>query len=248
MHERNLGLGQHSSAFGEGGIRKRLTALASLTELTGERLLDVGCANGSYTMRLAERFDRVDAVDVEPERLEEFRETIAGTPLEAKITVQHMSADALEFADDTFDVVTTIEVLEHVNDLDRAIAEIHRVLKPGGRFLVTTPNRLFPFETHGFIVRGKRYRPAAGPFLPWIVPLHTRLADARCFTAGGLTRQVEAAGFCSAGHTYVMPPFDRSKVGRVVKPVTEAMEHSRLKVFGMALVLAFTKAEAPQPA
>jgi SAM-dependent methyltransferase len=247
MHQRTMGLGQTSSSFGEGGIEKRLRALSQLTEISGRRVLDIGCANGADTVRLAEHFDRVDAIDIEPERLADFRRAVAGSHLASKITIAEMAAESLDFAAETFDAVTTIEVLEHVRDLDRSIAEVHRVLKPGGRFLITSPNRLFPFETHGFLIGGRRYPPARGPFLPWVVPLHTRLADARTFTAGGLTRKIERVGFRRLGKTYIMPPFDRSRVGRQVRPLTDRIERSPLRIFGMALVLVFTKLPTVPP-
>jgi SAM-dependent methyltransferase len=242
---RSLGLGGQSSSFGERGISKRLRALNGLTPLEGGRLLDVGCADGNYTMRLAADFDSVDAVDVEPVRLEEFRAAVAGTPLAGKIRIAEMSAEQLDFADNTFDAVTTIEVLEHVTDLERAIAEIQRVLKPGGRFLITSPNRYFPLETHGFLVNGRRHPPLHGPFLPWVVPLHNRLADARSFTVRGLTAVIERHGFDRIGYTYIMPPFDRSSIGRHLRPILDTVERSPMRFFGMALVLAFRKVQPP---
>jgi ubiquinone/menaquinone biosynthesis C-methylase UbiE len=238
---RTLGFGGHSSSFGERGISKRLHALSTLTPLEDGRLLDVGCADGSYTMRLAASFNAVDAIDVEPVRLEAFRAAVAGTTLAGKVRIAEMSAERLDFPDCTFDVVTTIEVLEHVTGLERAISEIQRVLKPNGRFLITSPNRYFPFETHGFLVKGQRYPPLYGPFLPWLVPLHSRLADARSFTVRGLTPVIERHGFDRIGYTYIMPPFDRPGIGRHLRPILDTIERSPLKFFGMALVLAFRK-------
>jgi SAM-dependent methyltransferase len=244
---RALGLGRQCSAFGHRGVAKRLDALASLSELSGERLLDVGCADGTYTRILAEHFDAVDAVDVEPERLEVFAAALASGPLAAKVRVREMSAEWLAFPDATFDVVTAIEVLEHVRDLDRALAEIARVLRPGGRFLLTTPNRLFPFETHGVLIGGgRRLPPPRVPFVTWVPPLHRRVADARAFTAWGLARQVQRHGFAKIGGTYIMPPFDRSPIGRRLRPVVDAVERSPLRVFSMAHALAFRRLE-PAP-
>ena len=241
MAPRELGLGNRSSAFGAGGVEKRLAALGGLTTLTGDRLLDVGCADGSYTLRLAEGFRAVDAVDIEPERLDDFRAKLADHPQGDKITLAEMSAEKLDFDDETFDVVTTIEVLEHVGDLDATIKEIARVLRPGGRFLITSPNRYFPFETHGFDFRGRRMSPAKGPFLPWVSPLHERLADARTFTVRTLGADIESHGFRRVGYDYIMPPFDRSSIGRKIKPVLDRVERSPLKFFGMALILVFRK-------
>jgi ubiquinone/menaquinone biosynthesis C-methylase UbiE len=240
--ERPLGLGAFSSNKGERGVEKRIGALAGLTPLKGDRLLDVGCGDGTYTRRLAPGWTHVTAVDVESERLSAFRGAIAGTDLERRVTIRQMSAENLDLPDASFDAVTTIEVLEHVADLDAAIDEIHRVLEPGGRFLITSPNRWFPFETHGFFfLREKRWAPKWGPFLPWIIPLHRRLADARSFTVRGLSRQIEAEGFRLVGVDYIMPPFDRSGLGARVRRITDRVERSRFKWFGMALVLVFEK-------
>lgn len=235
-----LGLGDpHGSSFGERGFTKRLNALGSHAELNGERLLDLGCGPGTYTRRLAEGFREVDAIDVEADRLADFQASIDGTALADKITIQQMSADALSFADGRFDVVTAIEVLEHVPDLDGAIAEVRRVLRDGGRFAVTSPNRLFPFETHGVLINGRRLAPARVPGITWVVPLHRRWSDARAFTMGGLTRLIEAHGFRKIGETWIMPPFDRSSIGKRLRPVTDKLENSPLRVFGLTVAATF---------
>jgi SAM-dependent methyltransferase len=61
--------------------------------------------------------------------------------------VMHQDLAALSFADGTFDVIATNEVLEHVPDIDRALWEIHRVLKPGGWHIGTHPLRLLAWES-----------------------------------------------------------------------------------------------------
>jgi SAM-dependent methyltransferase len=238
--DRPLGLGK-SSAFGERGIRKRLDALARRTDLRGDRLLDIGCGDGAYTTRLADGFNRVDAIDIQADRLTLFTERIKGSPAAHRITIGEMSATKLDYPDNTFDLVTSIEVLEHVDELDQALREIRRVLKPGGRFAFTTPNRWFPFETHGFIYRGRRYPPARAPLLTWIGPLHRRLADARTFTAVELRRRLTAAGLRTRSIDYIMPPFDRSSVGRRLRPITDLAERTPLRWFGMALVVTAEK-------
>jgi SAM-dependent methyltransferase len=203
--------------------------------------LDIGCGDGAYTTRLADGFNRVDAIDIQADRLTLFTERIKGSPAAHRITIGEMSATKLDYTDNTFDLVTSIEVLEHVDELDQALREIRRVLKPGGRFAFTTPNRWFPFETHGFIYRGRRYPPSRAPLLTWIGPLHRRLADARTFTAVELRRRLTAAGLRTRSIDYIMPPFDRSSVGRRLRPITDLAERTPLRWFGMALVVTAEK-------
>lgn len=244
---RALSHGAKSSNKGERGITKRLEALARLTPLEGDRLLDIGCADGTYTMRLAGGFGQTDAIDIEHERLKDFCAKLPAydedTYGQEDIRVAEMSADSLLFPDAFFDMVTAIEVLEHVADLDGTLSEMHRVLKPGGRFCVTTPNRWFPFETHGPIIAGKRRKSWMAPGLPWVAPLHRRWSDARAFTKGGLSRQAAVHGLTLVGVEWMMPPFDQNPVGRRLRWLTDWVERSPLAFFGMALVMVFEKRE-----
>jgi SAM-dependent methyltransferase len=62
--------------------------------------------------------------------------------------VREMEGGAIPFAADTFDIVVNNQVMEHVEDMDRVLAEIHRVLKPGGRVLSLFPDRSVWREGH----------------------------------------------------------------------------------------------------
>jgi ubiquinone/menaquinone biosynthesis C-methylase UbiE len=229
------------SAFGERGISKRLEALSDLGPLEGQRLLDIGCASGAYTMRLAQRFADVEAIDVEPRRLRIFADRLAGSSLSDRVRLAMASAEAMPYRTGVFDVATAIEVLEHIPDLNAALAEVYRVLKPGGWFFVTGPNRYFPLESHGPLIRGRRYQPSRVPFLPWIRPLHRLWSDARSFTVSSLGGMIRDHGFELHGHAYLMPPFDRSSTGKRIRPLTDALERTPLRVFGLTLLIASRK-------
>jgi SAM-dependent methyltransferase len=229
---------------GASAVQKRLDALARLWPMRGERLLDVGCGNGAYTLELARGFREVVAVDVEPTRLGEFRRELPTHPAGDRISVREMSATALELPSHHFDVVTAIEVLEHVDDLPAALREIARVLRRGGALCVTCPNRLFPFETHmvripgtGRAIPGKRV-----PFLPWLPALHGRLASARNFLPRELRALAEDAGLREVAVGHVMPPFDGWRLGRrFLRPITDRLERTPLGVFGVSIVAAYRK-------
>lgn len=233
------GLGNPSSAFGARGVAKRVGTVAQQLPPYGDRLLDVGCGDGTYTVELADGYVRVDAVDVEPDRLNTFAERIARTPLEDRVGLHKMPAEALAFASDTFDRVTAFEVVEHLDDLEGGLAEVHRVLKPGGAFSLTTPNRWFPFETHGVLWGDRRRSTLTAPFLPWVRPLHERMSDARAFTTQEMGRLLRGAGLRVRAIDYLMPPFDRRPTA--LQSMADAIEGTPLRVFGMAMAVTAVK-------
>ena len=105
----------------------------------GKATLDIGSGGGL----LAEEFARLgcDVTGIDPSResVETARAHAASEGLGVEYTVG--TGEQLPFEDATFDVVYCCDVLEHVNDLDRVIAETARVLKPGGAYLYDTINR-----------------------------------------------------------------------------------------------------------
>ena len=100
-------------------------------------LLDVGCNVGAALFDALELgVKRAIGVDLNPHALE-----VAALRLEGRAQLHHASADELPLADGDIDVALMLEVLEHIPaDLRvSAISELHRVVRPGGRLIVTTP-------------------------------------------------------------------------------------------------------------
>jgi SAM-dependent methyltransferase len=100
----------------------------------GMRLLDLGCGQGRHAFEAERRGARVVALDREAA---DCKDTAAA--FEADGCAVNGDGLALPFADASFDRVIAAEVLEHVPDDGSAIAELARVLKPGGRLAVTVP-------------------------------------------------------------------------------------------------------------
>ncbi len=96
---------------------------------SSQRVLEVGCGSGHLTKRLAERGVDVVGIDANPNAPE-----VAGTDL-----VVCMYAEDLEYGDETFDTIVAVHSIEHIPQLDRAFAEMSRVLKPGGHALFIYP-------------------------------------------------------------------------------------------------------------
>lgn len=111
----------------------------ALSTLDFTRLLDVACGTG-YGLAILSGKGKVVGVDVDREALAAAREA---APV--------LAADGcvLPFADATFDAVTTFETLEHLEHRDAFLAELARVVVPGGHLVLSTPNALYTMPVDG---------------------------------------------------------------------------------------------------
>ena len=121
-----------------GYIRRVLTEELHLSP-TDLRVLDVGCGGGVLAEEVARLGCTVTGLDPSEESLAAARAHAATQGL--AIEYRRGSGEALPFPADTFDVIYCCDVLEHVDDLRRVVAETARVLKPGGVYFYDTINR-----------------------------------------------------------------------------------------------------------
>jgi len=120
----------------------RIPASYQLLE-PGGRLLDLGCGDGTL-IALARRakFDAVYGLDIAQAvtlRAQQTCDRILGQASGVDIRRADLN-DPLPFEDRFFDAVTAIAVIEHIFDPYFTIAEVHRVLRPGGQFVMEVPN------------------------------------------------------------------------------------------------------------
>ncbi|MWK33600.1 methyltransferase domain-containing protein [Actinomadura sp. J1-007] len=116
--------------------------------LPGERVLDMGCGAGRHAFELYRRGADVVAFDLDEDELAGVEKMFGAMRLEGEVPEEASAAtvrgDALDlpFPDGHFDKIVASEVLEHIPDDMRAMRELMRVLRPGGRLAVTVPSWL----------------------------------------------------------------------------------------------------------
>ena len=158
----------------------------------GDSVLDVGAGFGRHVFECARRGANVVALDYAEDEVVQTRATLGGMvdageiPIERFKGVLRGDATRLPFADDSFDVVITSEVLEHIQNDVAAIAEMVRVLKPGGTFAGTVP-AWFP-EKINWMLSDEYHAPIAEG------------GHVRIYSATELAAKLRAAGLDLRGH------------------------------------------------
>ena len=117
------------------GFLEQIFAKFRQERLERPRILDVGCGTGA-NLELLGQFGDAEGVDVSDEALSFCRARGLGS-------VRKCAAESLPFEDESFDLVTGLDVVEHLDDDLAGLGEMHRVLRPGGRIMVFVPAFMF---------------------------------------------------------------------------------------------------------
>jgi SAM-dependent methyltransferase len=152
----------------------------------GMTILELGCGTASFTGELARSGAGIVAIDVSPELLEIARANCSAPNVRYEI----QNAYALTYSDATFDSVVGSSVLHHL-EIEEALREIYRVLRPGGTIYFTEPNMLNP-------------QIAIQKNVPWIKRRLGDSPDETAFFRWPLRRLLEQTGYGSVQ----IEPFD----------------------------------------
>jgi demethylmenaquinone methyltransferase/2-methoxy-6-polyprenyl-1,4-benzoquinol methylase len=117
------------------GWRRR--AVRTLAAGHSKQILDVATGTGDFAIEcLRLNPDKVTGIDISNGMLEKGREKIKRLGLDARISLLHADSENMPFADNSFDAVVVAFGVRNFENLERGLAEMHRVLRPGGRVVV----------------------------------------------------------------------------------------------------------------
>lgn len=149
---------------------------AHLPSMAPERIVDLGCGGGKNAAELLKAYPaaHVTAVDYSPLSVETAAEYNRDAIAAGRCTVQQGDVSALAMPEETFDLATAFETVYFWPGLEKCFAQVARILRPGGYFLICN-------ESDGTDAAGKKYE---------------KIIDGmRCYTSDELTAALLAAGF-----------------------------------------------------
>lgn len=224
--------GEPSYVWRAGQQRRLEMVLQAAGQRIDGNIFEDGCGIGSYLARMNNGRNFVAGMDIEFARCKDA--------LQKSPRVLCGVGEHLPFPSDSFDLILSHEVLEHVQNDQEAINEIVRTLKPGGRLVLFCPNRGYGFETHGIYLRGKyhfgniplvnylprRWRDKLAPH----VNVYTRADLKRLFK--GLPVKFITIHTVFGAYDNIIARFPR--LGKALRAVLQTLEKTPLQVFGLS--------------
>lgn len=132
-------------ASGDSHFNRRMQNVHLLAEKLNEdaEILDIGCATGEITSSLHSRFKcKTTGIDISSKMIDHCHATYRDKNVFFKVG----DILSLQFNDNNFDLVVSLSVIEWIDNYEKAISEVSRVLKHGGQWIVSIPNWCSPFR------------------------------------------------------------------------------------------------------
>ncbi len=224
--------GEPSYVWRAGQQRRLEKILWAAEERVHGRVLENGCGIGIYAERLQQAGGQVIGLEYDFDRAYQAHQRVN--------RIVSAAGEALPFPDNSFDLILSHEVIEHVQDDAQAIREMIRVLRPGGRLILFCPNRGYPFETHGIYWRG-RYHFGNIPLVNYLPRRwRNRLAPhVRVYTQKDLEALFSGLQVRIVYRTILFGAYDNliarfGSIARLLRTMLQALEHTPLRFFGLS--------------
>ncbi len=224
--------GEPSYVWREGQKRRLKMVLEAAQERVKGSVLENGCGVGMYVKHLAPHGGKIFGLEFD------FPRTV-----EAHQVGEHIlnaAGEHLPFPPDSFDLILSHEVIEHVQDDRAAIAEMIRALRPGGRLTLFCPNRGYPVETHGIYWKGK-YHFGNIPLVNYLPrKWRDKLAPhVEVYSKRDLESLFEGLPICIVKRTIIFGAYDNiiakyPRLGKMLRAILQFLERTPLKIFGIS--------------
>jgi SAM-dependent methyltransferase len=202
-------------------------------------ILDDGCGLGTYLEAFSPFTPHRFGLEVELDRAVKALPTAQG--------IVQAVGEAVPFPNNTFDFILSNEVIEHVDNDRQTLAEMVRILKPGGRIIIFCPNRWYPVEQHGIFWRG-RYKFGNIPLVNYLPnPLRNKLAPhVRTYSAAALRRLYRDLPVRPLHHSRIFGGYDNienrwPRLGRLLKKTLYTLEKTPFSLLGISHFLVLEK-------
>jgi len=226
--------GEPSHVWRAGQERRLSMVRAAAGDRLNGRVFVDGCGLGTYLEKLDQDAKPAIGLDIEHERTVQAHEKTEWVVCGA--------GEFLPFPANTFDLILSHEVLEHVQDDQATIREMVRTLRPGGLLVLFCPNRGYPFETHGMYWRGK-YHFGNIPLINYLPrSLRDRLAPhVEVYSRRDLQRLFAGLPVKLVSRRIIFGAYDniiaRSPlIGNLLRRVLQWLERTPLQVLGLSHV------------
>ena len=220
------------------GQERRLNMVREWSDLHG-RILDNGCGLGTYLKAFAPYSQQRFGLEIELDR--------AISALKSSEGVIQGVGEHIPFVDDTFDLVFSNEVIEHVQNDAHYAAEMARVTRPGGRIVLFCPNRWYPVEQHGIYWRGQ-YHFGNIPLVNYLPnSLRNRLAPhVRTYTKSSLLKLFQDLPLQLIHHERIFGGYDNiayrwPTAGRFIQKTLYSLEATPFAALGISHLLVLEK-------
>jgi len=224
--------GEPSYVWRAGQERRLGMILRAAGERIRGRVLEDGCGVGMYVAHIQPFGGQVFGLEYDFERVREAHQRSA--------LLACAAGEGLPYPAETFDLILSHEVLEHVRDDAQAVREIVRALKPGGRLALFVPNRGYPFETHGVYWRGK-YHFGNIPLVNYLPrQWRDRLAPhVRVYSKRDLEKLFAGLSVKIIERTVIFGAYDNiiarfGGLGKALRWLLQMLEKTPLKVLGLS--------------
>lgn len=173
-----------------------------------QKILDVGCGDGIWTNYLAANSKAdVHGLDISEHDLQVAK--IRAEKTNTKVAYHLQDAAQMDFEDDTFDTIFSISTLEHTDDDQAILNEMFRVLKPGGKIVISVPRKIALPIVHFWLLFPKKARfflnsslQQASSVEEYVAHVNTKFAHQRLYNLKKIQRKLSQAGLKYQKHRY----------------------------------------------